>query len=343
MKTKLLTSSQEDIQEAGRLLAGGKLVGIPTETVYGLAANAFDAEAVANIFKAKGRPGDNPLIVHISKLEQLDRLVKKIPESAVMLAAAYWPGPLTMIMPAADIIPREVTAGLDTVAIRLPSHETARRIIDAAGVPLAAPSANTSGKPSPTKAEHVIHDLSGKISAVVDGGECRYGVESTVITLCSDPPMLLRPGAITPEMLRAVIGDISINHAVTERMDDGEKAASPGMKYKHYAPDTDIRLVTGDFEAYAAYCASNLSAGDWAMCFSGEGKRLKEEHDIEINYIEYGREDDLLSQAKGLFAALRRLDAEGAKRAFVRCCQPEGVGLAVYNRLVRAAGFNVVK
>ena len=341
MKTKLLTSSPEDIKEAGRLLAGGKLVGIPTETVYGLAANAFDAKAVASIFKAKGRPADNPLIVHISKLEQLDRLVRSIPESAVMLAAAYWPGPLTMIMPAADIIPREVTAGLDTVAIRLPSHDTARRIIDAAGVPLAAPSANTSGKPSPTKAIHVMHDLSGKIAAVVDGGECRFGVESTVITLCTAPPMLLRPGAVTPEMLRAVVGEISINHAVTERMDEGEKAASPGMKYKHYAPDTDIELVTGDFEAYAEYCAANMTAGDWAMCFDGDGERLRVEYGIDIKHIEYGCEDDLLSQAKGLFAALRRLDAEGAKRAFVRCCKPEGVGLAVYNRLVRAAGFNV--
>lgn len=342
MKTKLLTSSQEDIIQAGRLLREGKLVGIPTETVYGLAANAFDADAVAAIFKAKGRPADNPLIVHISRLEQLDGLVKEIPEAAVQLAAAYWPGPLTMIMPAADIIPRIVTAGLDTVAIRLPSHETARRIIDAAGVPLAAPSANTSGKPSPTQAVHVIHDMNGRIAAVVDGGECRFGVESTVITLCSDPPMLLRPGAVTPDMLRAVIGEIAVNHAVLERMNEGETAASPGMKYKHYAPDTDIRLVTGDFEAYAAYCKANMLPGDWAMCFSGEGKRLEQEHGLAVKYIEYGQEDDLLSQAKGLFAALRRLDAEGAKRAYVRCCRPEGVGLAVYNRLVRAAGFNIV-
>lgn len=341
-ETILLTSSQEDIEKAGKLLAAGELVGIPTETVYGLAASALDGHAVSDIFKAKGRPSDNPLIVHISKLEQLDELVKEVPESAVQLAAAYWPGPLTMIMPASDVIPKEVTAGLDTVAIRLPAHDTARRIIDAAGVPLAAPSANTSGKPSPTKAGHVMHDMNGKIAAVVDGGECRYGVESTVITLCTQPPVLLRPGAVTPDMLRQVIGDFAVNHAVLEKMDENEQAASPGMKYKHYAPDTAITLFVGDFGSYAGYCARYCRPDDWAMCFSGDGQRLNNEYHLKIRYIEYGDENDLLSQAKGLFGALRTLDEVGAKRAFVRCCDPEGVGLAVYNRLVRAAGFNVV-
>ena len=343
MTTKLLTSSDEDIALAGRLLADGELVGIPTETVYGLAANALDGHAVANIFKAKGRPADNPLIVHISKLEQLAPLVREIPEDAISLAAEYWPGPLTMIMPASDIIPREVTAGLDTVAVRFPSHEVARRIIDAAGVPLAAPSANTSGKPSPTTAAHVMHDMDGRIAAVVDGGECSFGVESTVLTLCGEHPVLLRPGAVTPEMIRAVTGSLEINHAVLEQMDEGETAASPGMKYKHYATDTDIRLILGSFEKYLEYCRDNADPDCWAMCFAGEGERICSALGANMKYIEYGREDDLLSQARDVFGALRQLDELGAKRAFVRCCEPEGVGLAVYNRLIRSAGFNVVR
>ncbi len=335
MKTILLSSSAEDISRAGSLLRDGQLVGIPTETVYGLAANAFDGEAVASIFAAKGRPMDNPLIVHISRLEQLGDIVSCVPEAAVALAAEHWPGPLTIVMPKGENIPDEVSCGLDTVGVRMPSHAAARAIIDAAGVPLAAPSANLSGSPSPTTAAHVMADMDGRIAAVVDGGECSVGLESTVVSVCGEVPQLLRPGAITPAMIEAAAGAVNINHAVLDDLAEGEQAASPGMKYKHYSPRAKIRILRGSRESYIDFCRSHAGDGVFALCFEGDGAC------VGIPYIEYGREDDLLSQAHGLFAALRELDERGAKVAYARCCPPEGVGLAVYNRLLRSAGFDV--
>lgn len=336
MKTQHLSSSPEDIRIAGEILRQGGLVGIPTETVYGLAANALDGKAVANIFAAKGRPMDNPLIVHISRLEQLDGIVSQVPEEAVALAAEYWPGPLTIVMPRGHLIPDEVSCGLDTVAVRMPSHLVARALIDAAGVPLAAPSANLSGSPSPTTAAHVEADMDGRIEAIVDGGECSVGLESTVVSVCGKRPQLLRPGAITPEMLSEVLGEIDINHAVLDDLADGEQAASPGMKYKHYAPTAKVIILRGSREAYIDYCNSHSGEGVYALCFEGDGAEL------DISSIEYGREDDLLSQAHGLFAALRELDRQNAKIAYARCCEPEGVGLAVCNRLLRSAAFEVL-
>ncbi len=335
MKTQQLSSSPEDIRAAGEILRDGGLVAIPTETVYGLAANALDGRAVSAIFAAKGRPQDNPLIVHISRLEQLEDIVSEIPGDALSLAAQYWPGPLTIVMPKGRAIPDEVSCGLDTVGVRMPSHPVARAIIDAAGVPLAAPSANLSGSPSPTTAAHVIDDMDGRIDAVLDGGECSVGLESTVVSVCGDVPQLLRPGAVTPEMIRAACGDVYINHAVLSELAVGEQAASPGMKYKHYAPDARVIILRGSREAYIDYCNAHAEDGTYALCFEGDGTELN------IPYIEYGREDDLLSQAHGLFAALRRLSDIGAKTAYARCCPPEGVGLAVYNRLIRSAGFDV--
>lgn len=335
MKTLLLTPAEQDIALAGKILREGGLVGMPTETVYGLAANALDGAAVASIFAAKGRPQDNPLIVHISRLEQLEPLVSEIPETAVQLAAEYWPGPLTMVLPKSGIIPDEVSCGLDTVAVRMPSHPVARALIDASGVPLAAPSANLSGRPSTTTAAHVMHDMEGRIAAVVDGGECTYGVESTVVSLCGEKPALLRPGAVTPAMLEAVVGEITIDNAVLHVLEDDRKAASPGMKYKHYAPDTEVTIVRGSLEKFAQWCEKHAAEGTYALCFEGESGALS------VPAIEYGRADDLLSQAHGLFAALRELDERGAKVAYVRPCEPEGMGLAVYNRLLRAAAFRV--
>ncbi len=336
MKTQLLTSSPEDIALAGKILREGGLAAIPTETVYGLAANALNGSAVADIFAAKGRPMDNPLIVHISRLEQLESIVSSVPEEAVALAAEYWPGPLTIVMPKGESIPDEVSCGLDTVAVRMPSHPVARAIIDAAGVPLAAPSANLSGSPSPTTAAHVMADMDGRIAAVLDGGECSVGLESTVVSVCGEVPQLLRPGAVTPEMLKAVTGRLEINHAVLDDLAEGEKAASPGMKYKHYAPAAKVTILRGSREAFIAYCNVHAEEGTYALCFEGDGAELN------IPSIEYGREDDLLSQAHGLFAALRELDGKGARRAFARCCEPEGVGLAVCNRLLRSAAFSVL-
>lgn len=335
MKTKLLSSSPEDIRAAGEILRRGGLAAIPTETVYGLAANALDGKAVAGIFAAKGRPQDNPLIVHISKLEQLEDIVSCVPEDAMALAAEYWPGPLTIVMPKGDAIPSEVSCGLDTVGVRMPSHETARAVIEAAGVPLAAPSANLSGSPSPTTAAHVLRDMDGRIDAIVDGGECSIGLESTVVSVCGERPMLLRPGAITPEMIEAVCGSVDINHAVLDDLREGEQAASPGMKYKHYAPGTHVTILRGSREEYISFCNAHREENIVALCFEGDGALL------DIPFIEYGREDDLLSQAHGLFAALRRLDEVGADIAYARCCEPKGVGLALCNRLLRSAAFDV--
>lgn len=342
METLLLQNNNEDIARAGKILRDGGLVAIPTETVYGLAANALDGAAVAKIFIAKGRPQDNPLIVHISHIGQWDALVSGIPPAAKALAEAYWPGPLTIILPKSDIIPDEVSAGLDTVAVRFPSMRTTRKIIDAAGVPLAAPSANLSGSPSPTCARHTLDDMKGRIDAVLDGGECNFGVESTVVTLATPVPRLLRPGAVTPEELREVLGELAIDGAVTGQLKEGVKAASPGMKYKHYSPKAEVTIVKGTLEAFVQYIGragkSDLTQGEtYALCFDGE------EATIPLPCVTYGRQDDPLTQSHRLFTALRELDECGAGKVYARCPSAEGVGMAVYNRLLRAAGFSVAE
>ena len=335
MKTLYLKENEiNSISTAAEILKNGGLVAIPTETVYGLAANALDGEAVKKIFIAKGRPQDNPLIVHISSLEEIEPLVEKIDDRIYPLAEKYWPGPLTVIMKKSQLIPDEVSAGLDTVAIRMPSHKGAREIIKASGVPLAAPSANASGRPSPTKASHVIEDLDGKIDAVIDGGECSVGVESTVVTLVTEPPTLLRPGRITPEQLEDVLGEIQISPAVFEKLREGEKVQSPGMKYKHYAPKAQITIIKGSFDQYKKFLLAQKDTV-CAVCFEGEGSNFEK-------YIEYGKENDGISQAHSIFDALREVDAMGCKRAFVRCPLSSGVGLAVYNRLLRSAAFRVI-
>ncbi|MBE6771572.1 MAG: threonylcarbamoyl-AMP synthase [Ruminococcaceae bacterium] len=335
MKTLYLKEQDTNsIKTAAEILKNGGLVAIPTETVYGLAANALDGDAVKKIFIAKGRPQDNPLIVHVSSLSEIEPLVESVDPRVYALAEKYWPGPLTVIMKKSALIPDEVSAGLETVAIRMPSHDGARKIISASGLPLAAPSANASGKPSPTKASHVIEDLDGKIDAVVDGGECSVGVESTVVTLVTTPPTLLRPGGITPEQLEDVLGSIQISPAVFEKLREGEKAESPGMKYKHYAPSAQVTIVKGSFENYKKFVLAQKGTV-CAVCFEGEGKNFEK-------YIEYGKENDDISQAHHIFDALREVDAMGCESAFVRCPLSSGVGLAVYNRLLRSAAFRVI-
>ncbi len=335
MQTLKLTSSREDIQKAGEFLRQGKLVAIPTETVYGLAADALNGPAVARIFQAKGRPQDNPLIVHIADLAQIDPLVTAFPASAQKLAEAFWPGPLTMILPKSERIPVETSGGLDTVGIRFPSHPVASAVIRAAGTPLAAPSANLSGSPSPTTAYHVEHDLSGKIEAILDGGPCTVGVESTVITLAEGTPRILRPGGITWEQLQAVLGRVEVDHAVLHQLEQGEKAASPGMKYKHYAPKARIILVEG--EPYVEYVNAQQGDGTAALCYREDCAAL------HVPSVSFGAAGDYASQARELFDALRHLDDMGARVVYARCPQPQGVGMAVYNRLIRAAGFEVLR
>ena len=341
MKTELLKieSPQETdkLRRAAEVLRRGGLCGIPTETVYGLAANALDEEAVRKIFAAKGRPQDHPLIVHIASMEELPALLREIPPEAKALAAAFWPGPLTIILPKADCIPDAVSCGLPTVAIRMPSHPIANAIIRAAGVPLAAPSANTSGKPSPTTAAHVLHDMDGRIDMIVDGGACSVGVESTVVTLCAKRPRLLRPGGVTLEMLRDVLGDVDVDKAVLGELTSGEKPSSPGMKYKHYSPDADVKLVRGSLASFARYAKSFPTTQTMILCFDGE------EQAFDCETITLGAAADARTHAQRIFRALREADERGFRTVLVHCPDDRGVDLAVLNRLLRAAAFQITE
>lgn len=341
-QTKLLPVSdlqkdQENIQTAAKLLREGGLVAIPTETVYGLGANALDAQAVTNIFIAKGRPQDNPLIIHICQPQQAQQYAKEIPDVYYELCRRFSPGPLTVILKKKDIIPLQTSGGLDTVAIRIPSHPVARAIIAAAGVPIAAPSANLSGSPSPTTGQHCIHDLWGRVDAIVDSGPCEVGLESTVISLAGQHPVLLRPGAVTPEQLEEVLGPIEIHQAVTGQLKSGAEAASPGMKYKHYAPKAKITILDGTAADYAAYVNSKKAPGVYALCFEEDVPGL------QVPCICWGSGEDEGSQAHRLFAALRELDEKGAQYVYAHCPEKTGIGLAVYNRLIRAAAFDEQK
>lgn len=337
MQTEFLTASAEDIARAGELLRQGEVVGIPTETVYGLAADALNPEAVARIFEAKGRPSDNPLIVHIANRAALDALVTEVPAAAERLASLWWPGPLTMIFKKAACVPAVTSGGLSTVAVRLPAHPTARAIIEAAGCPLAAPSANRSGSPSPTTAAHVTADMNGRVAAILDGGASGVGVESTVVDMTGDVPRLLRPGGITVEMLREAVGEVEVDPAVTAMLQAGVVAASPGMKYKHYAPRANVTLIRSSSAAYVAYVNAHAGEGVAAMCFDGE------ETALSVPYRTYGARDDAAAQARQVFDVLRAWDEEPAvKQVYAACPSSDGLGLAVYNRLLRAAEFEVI-
>lgn len=324
----------ESLALAAKYLQQGEIVAVPTETVYGLAANALSEESVSKIYEAKGRPSDNPLIVHISSLEMWGELVSEITPDAYLLAEKFWPGPLTIILPKSPKVPMKTTGGLDTVAVRMPSHKDTLKLIQLSNLPIAAPSANLSGLPSPTSAEHCMRDLKGKIPLILDGGECNVGIESTVITLCSDVPTLLRPGKITAEQLSSVLGkEVKISSAILNPLKGGEKASSPGMKYKHYSPKAEVILVRGSLEGFKRKF-ENSPEGTFALVFTGEEKEFSE------NTIPYGFEHDPDSQAKNIFSLLREMDDLGAKLVLVRCPH-ENEALGVYNRLLRAAAFKV--
>lgn len=338
-QTRLLSASPPGIAAAAEYLRRGELVGIPTETVYGLAADATNEQAVARIFAAKGRPQDNPLIVHVAQLCDVEPLVTAFPPEAQKLAQAFWPGPLTIILPRSPRIPASVSAGLDTVAVRMPSHPVAQAIIRAAGLPLAAPSANLSGSPSPTTAAHVMADMAGRIPAVVDGGPCGVGVESTVVSVSPGCARVLRPGGVTPAMLQKVLPHVEVDPAVTHPLADGQRAASPGMKYKHYSPRARVILVKASPQGFAQFVNRQAAAkpeGLMALCFDGE------ETSLTVPFLTYGRRDDANEQAQQLFNALRQLDERGAALVYAACPSDQGVGLAVYNRILRAAGFEVI-
>ncbi len=339
MNTKIyritdVSAQKNEIDEIAALLKKGEPVAIPTETVYGIAADCFNESAVMKIYEAKGRPSDNPLIVHIAKKEELSLLVKEIPEKAKELTDKYWPGPLTVILPKKECVSDKVSGGLSTVAVRMPSHPVAAAIIEAAGVPLAAPSANISGFPSPTSPSYVTDDMYGRLPAIVDGGDCDFGIESTVISLAVNPPVLLRPGAVTYEQLTEILGEVKIHNAVLNPLEEGASAASPGMKYKHYSPTARLTVVNGSKEDFIDFINKNPHLADHALCFEGE------ENDIPVPCVTFGKENDPFSQAKRLFDAFRELDAKGAKKVLVRSPSKAGVGLGVCNRLYRAAGFS---
>ena len=338
MQTQVLPVNEQSIALAARLLRQGELVALPTETVYGIAADARNGAAVRKIFAAKGRPQDNPLIVHICGMEMLEGIVAEVPLRARKLAAAFWPGPLTMVMPRGEEVSNVTCAGLDTVGVRMPSHPVVQAVIHASGVAFAAPSANLSGKPSPTNAQDTLADMDGRLPLILDGGESAVGVESTVVSVMGEHPVLLRPGYITKEQMEAVLGEeVQVSPAILEKLKEGEVARSPGMKYKHYAPKAQVTILQGDFAAYRQYVAQHAGPGVWALCFDGEGAQLP------VPYIEYGRHHDGAAQAHHLFTALRELDRNGAQIVYARCPEQDGVSMAVYNRLIRAAAFRVVE
>ncbi len=338
MKTEYLT--EQEIERAAQLLREGGLVGIPTETVYGLGANGLDPEAVSHIFMAKGRPQDNPLILHIPEVSWLERYCEHIPQSAYLLAEHFWPGPMTMILPRKSLVPDVVTASLDTVGMRCPAHPLCRAIIEKADVPVAAPSGNTSGRPSPTNAKDMLEDMDGKIDAIVDGGPCMVGVESTIIDLTCTPPRLLRPGGITLEQLRSVLGEVDVDPAVTRLMGAGEKPRAPGMKYRHYAPKAPVTVVTGDPARSAQYIHDHAGECDGVICFKefvslcSQGNRV---------VLDLGPACDQQEQARHVFAALRRFDHTAVPAIWAQCPDSSGIGLAIANRLNKAAGFHIVE
>ncbi len=338
MKTLLLPAEEPNTASlAAELIRAGELVAIPTETVYGLGANGLDPEAVAKIFAAKGRPQDNPLILHVAEASQMEAFCHSIPASAYALADAFWPGPLTMVLPARETVPKCTTANLPTVAVRCPDHAVTRQIIRLSGVPIAAPSANLSGKPSTTTAEHVLHDHNGRIAAIVDGGPCRVGVESTIVDLTEDKPRLLRPGGITPEQLVEVLGELTVDKAVTAQIDRDTVVKAPGMKYRHYAPDADVIIVSGSREKAAAFIHRHYAPGERVLCFEEELPLY-----ADCDPLAYGREADASTLSAGLFSALRELDDPAVKRVYARCPIGGGVAYAVQNRLKKAAAFHIV-
>ncbi len=338
METLYLSADvPETAQIAANLIKNGGLVALPTETVYGLGANGLDPAAVAKIFEAKGRPQDNPLILHIAGSEEMENFCHDIPQAAYDLAQAFWPGPLTMVLPAREIVPMSTRANLPTVAVRCPDCAITREIIRLAGVPVAAPSANLSGKPSTTTAQHVLHDHDGKIGAIVDGGPCRVGVESTIVDLTEARPRLLRPGGITPEQLVEVLGDLVVDKAVTAQVDKDAVVKAPGMKYRHYAPDCQVLIVSGSREKAAAYIRAHYKSGDRVLCFQEELPLYE-----GCDPLAYGVEADVNTLSAGLFGALRKLDDPKVHRVYARCPVGGGIAYAVQNRLKKAAAFQII-
>lgn len=334
------------IKKGATYIKKGQIVAFPTETVYGLGANALDANAVRRIFKAKGRPSDNPLIVHIGDIDSLNELVTYVPDKARLLIDRYWPGPLTLVLPKSTVIPDEVTAGLHTVAIRMPSHPVAYALIRESGVPIAAPSANKSGRPSPTSAQHVIEDLYGTIPFIIDGGECNVGLESTVLDMSRDIPIILRPGGITREMIEGIIGSIEVDRRVLEPPKKGDEIRSPGMKYTHYAPNAPVVIVEGDIDNIVVKVKE--VAKDYGSTYerivvlaTEETAPMYEGEDFIVLIM--GSRAEPSTIASNLFAVLRECDERKAHLVIAEGVEQTHEGLAIMNRMLRAAAFRVIK
>ena len=334
----------EELAEAAQILRDGGLVAFPTETVYGLGANALDETAAKKIYAAKGRPSDNPLIAHISCLEELETLVAYIPEAGRKLAEAFWPGPLTMVFPKSDIVPYGTTGGLDTVAVRMPSDPVANRLIKLAGVPVAAPSANTSGRPSPTTAQHVWQDLEGKIEMILDGGPVGIGVESTIVDVSGDVPTLLRPGAITMEMLRETVGQVEIDPAIQAPPSADLRPKAPGMKYRHYAPHADLQLVEGEtgkvVETINELVKEKLVEGKKVGVICTDETKARYPRG-EVRSVGLRAKEETI--AHNLFAVLREFDDLDVDCIYSESFSKDHLGQAIMNRLTKAAGYHVLK
>lgn len=334
---------EQSMQDAGAILKEGGLVAFPTETVYGLGANALDKDAARKTYEAKGRPSDNPLIVHIACMEDLEAITKEIPAVARTLAKEYWPGPLTMIFEKNELVPYETTGGLDTVAVRMPSEEIALQVIRAGGGYVSAPSANTSGRPSPTTAEHVAEDMTGKIEMIIDGGAVEIGVESTIVDVTVTPPMILRPGAITKEMLEGLIGEVAVDKTL---LDADSKVAprAPGMKYRHYAPKAELSVVEGELREVVAFinamAKEKISQGKRVGIIATE-ETLEEYQCGDIKCV--GTREDEMTIAGHLYGILREFDADEVDYIYSESFDADGIGSAVMNRLLKAAGHHVIQ
>ena len=354
METKVITIRQtadgalsaeeeEALREAGAVMQSGGLVAFPTETVYGLGGDALNKESSRKIYAAKGRPSDNPLIVHIYRFEDIYEIAGQVPEEAKKIADAFWPGPLTMILPKSDKVPLETTGGLNTVAIRMPSHPVAQKLIEYSGGYVAAPSANTSGRPSPTVAKYVEEDMMGKIDVIIDGGEVGIGLESTIIDLTVSPPQILRPGYITKEMLSKVLGEVDTDVTIL-RADSGQAPKAPGMKYRHYAPKGDLTIVQGSPEDVTAYINDKTAQAQRAgakVGIIGTEENLSAYHGDVIKSVGHRGDED--SVARHLYTILREFDDEGVTQIYSEGFETAGFGQAIMNRLLKAAGHKIDK
>ncbi|MBO5245696.1 MAG: threonylcarbamoyl-AMP synthase [Eubacterium sp.] len=343
VKINPLAIDLDAIARAGQLLKKGGLVAFPTETVYGLGADATNPQASQKIYQAKGRPSDNPLIVHIANRAALDGIVANIPPQADLLAEKFWPGPLTMIFQKNESIPYETTGGMDTVAVRMPSDPIALALIEASNGYIAAPSANTSGRPSPTRTEHVVQDLDGKIDMIVDGGAVGIGLESTIVDLTEEIPVILRPGYITLEMLQEVLGEVRMDPGLIEA-DSLQKPKAPGMKYRHYAPKADLKVVEGPLSAVTKEinnrCEILIKQGKQVGIIATEETKAQYEYGTVICI---GARDDEDAIARHLYGSLREFDELGVDAIFSESFASAGIGQAVMNRLLKAAGHQVLE